>query len=196
MSEEQRGPVPGDDRRRGRGRYVRNQIIIWVVVAVVVVVLAFVLASVVPTWWAQRMGDLSDGSIFRSGMWGVLFGVVFTAVPLMILLRTVRRWKGWKLPLTFIVLAVITALPNLFTAWIVWGTSRTAHRAERTLDVDAPYFTAATLWGVVLGVVVAVGLELLWRSWRRRGKRLKTLKGADAGIGEHGEALRPLPPTD
>jgi hypothetical protein len=169
-------PDAGAERPPADRRSLRTRIIVWVVLAMVLVALAGLAASAVPRWWAQQMGSLSNGGLARSTWWGLAFGLVFTLLPTVVIAKTVRRWKGWKAPLVWLVVGVVLAAPNLFTLWIVVGTSRAAHAAERTLDVDAPYFAAATAWGALAGLLLGIGAELLWRSWRRRGKQLKQLK--------------------
>lgn len=173
---------------------LRNRIILWVVLAIVLVGLAALAASAVPRWWAQQMGSLSDGGLARSAWWGLAFGFVFTLLPTVVIAKTVRRWKGWKAPVTWAVVAVVLAAPNLFTLWIVVGTSRAAHAAERTLDVDAPFFTAATAWGALLGLLLGIGAEMLWRSWRRRGQQLKQLR--DSGVTPPGRTPRKVKQSD
>ncbi|QAY69124.1 hypothetical protein [Xylanimonas protaetiae] len=181
------GGAVDPERRRAK---VRNRIILWVALALVLLAGAAVAASAVPRWWSQQMGELSDGGLVRSALWGLAFGFVFTFLPALVISRTVRRWKGWKAPLIWIAVAIVLAAPNLFTAWIVFGTSGAAHGAERTLDVRAPYFTAWTGVGAVLGLVVAVGGDIFWRSWRRRGKKLKELRDGEAP----GGGTPPAPP--
>ena len=161
-------------------RAQRNRIILWAVLAVVLVLLVLVAASVVPRWWAQTVGRLANGGLARSAWWGIVIGFVFAVLPATLLLRLARRWKGWKAPLALVVGAAILAAPNLFTLWVVVGTTRSAHAAQRTLDVQAPYFAGLTAWGVVLGVLVAIGIDLLWRSWRHRGKELKQMRAGHA----------------
>ncbi|WP_425956047.1 hypothetical protein [Xylanimonas sp. McL0601] len=164
-------PVPPETRRSRR-----NRIIVWAVVAAVLLVLVILAESVVPRWWAETIGGLSDGGPARSGWWGFAIGFVSAALAVAVLARTARRWTGWKVPLALLIAGVILAAPNLFTLWIVVGTTRSAVAAERTLDVQAPNFTALTAWGAALGVVVAVTGEVLWRSWRRRGKAIKVMR--------------------
>lgn len=196
MSTVQPVPVPDDGAEQASQARasLRTRIILWVVLAIVLVVLVALAASAVPRWWAQQMGSLSDGGLARSAWWGLAFGFVFTFLPALVVAKTVRRWKGWKAPLIWVVVAVVLAAPNLFTLWIVVGTSRAAHAAERTLDVDAPYFAAATAWGALLGLLLGVGAEVLWRSWRRRGKQLKQLR--DTGVTPPGKAPRKVRPPD
>ena len=47
---------------------------------------------------------------------------------------------------------------------------------ERIFDVEAPGFRAATAWGVIIGVVLAIGVGyFIWR-YRRRGRQLREIK--------------------
>lgn len=197
MSDEPRGTRHDDVARDGapasKGRSVGRRIVAWLILLVVLVVLALVAASMLPRWWGQFTGNLSDGGLWRSVWWGLAFGFLFTYLPVLVLVALFRRWRHWKAPVFLLVLAVVLALPNLMTLWIVFGTNEAAHDAERTWSTTAPYFAAMTGWGALAGVVIGITTELLWRSWRRRGRRLKALRRADAGVGEHGEALRPLP---
>ena len=82
----------------------------------------------------------------------------------------VRR-RSWRLRAWLLAGAVLLALPNLFTLGIVLGTGSAAHAGERTLDVEGPYFRAATLAGAVLGVLAVVGVRSLWYSRRRHKQR-------------------------
>ena len=82
----------------------------------------------------------------------------------------VRR-RSWRLRAWLLAGAVLLALPNLFTLGIVLGTGSAAHAGERTLDVEGPYFRAATLAGAVLGVLAVVGVRSLWYSRRRHRQR-------------------------
>ncbi len=178
-------PDAGAERPAKAPRALRNRIILWTVLVVVLLGLAFLGATTVPRWWAQQVGGLSDGSLARSAWWGLAFGFVFTFLPVLVVAKAVRRWKGWRAPVTWVCVAVALAAPNLFTLWIVVGTSRAAHAAERTLDVSAPYFVAATAWSALLGVLAALASEVLWRSWRRRGRALKQLRDGDTPPAVH-----------
>ena len=179
MTAEQARPEEhGPDERHPeeRRRAVRNRVILWVVLAVVLVLLLLLASAFVPRWWAQTVGGLVDSSFGRGLAWGLGIGVVFSLLPVLLVARAIRRWKGWKGPVVLAVVAAILAAPNLFTLWVVVGTSSAAHAAERTMDVNAPWFRGASLGGVIIGLVVGIAIELLWRGWRHRGKELKAAR--------------------
>ena len=68
-----------------------------------------------------------------------------------------------------VILAVVTAIPNLLTLTIVLGTSNAAHAGERTLDTSAPGFRGATALGAIIAVVlVALLVFVVVRRSRRR----------------------------
>ncbi|MEE2032128.1 hypothetical protein [Rhodococcus chondri] len=151
------------------------------VVAVLVVVIAyFVLAAFVPRWWAQRIAGLAEGGISRGILWGLVFGVLCTAVPLVLLAWTwqVRGWRfhrGLQVPLSII--ALLVAVPNLMTLSIVLGNGNAAHAGERILDVDAPGFRGASLVGAIIGVLVFVLFLVGVARYRKRGRDLRRARG-------------------
>lgn len=150
--------------------------LIWLGIGVAVVALYLILASFLPRWWAQRMGDLVGGSFALGVWWGLFLGALFTAIPIMIAWLTLRREMPWKLRLIIIGVAVLLAAPNLLTLSVVAGGRAAAHAGERILDVEAPAFRGATLAGALIGAAIAVGLMLLLTAYRRRGRKIKELE--------------------
>ena len=146
-------------------------------VSAVALALVIVFAvTVVPRWWAQRVGDMVDGSMTAGVMLGLLFGAVFTVLPMLALWLGVRLRRNWKRSGLCLLAAFLLASPNLATLGIVLGNGNAAHAGERILDVDGPGFRAATLVGAIVAVLAVAGLGYLAFSRRRmrlRGDRMR-----------------------
>ncbi|MGY4098619.1 permease [Nocardia sp. R16R-3T] len=149
----------------------RNRIIALLLVAAVVLVASyFLLAAFIPRWWGQRIADLAHGSFAKGIGWGLMFGTLCTAVPLVLLLIAPLVWRrryGRYLAAVAAVAAVVTAIPNLMTLTIVLGDGNGAHAGQRILDVDAPGFRGATLVGAIVAVALVLGAGFLVTRWRR-----------------------------
>lgn len=157
-------------------RSLRRRVVIGLVVLVVAVGGYFLAASVIPRWWAQRVGGLVDGRMTVGSLAGVVSGFAFTFLPLCALWAGVRFRKGWRRAVRFVALAALLAAPNLTLLGIVFGHSNAAHAGERILDVEGPGFRGASLIGAVLGGLVFLAvlyLALSRRSNRRRAKLLR-----------------------
>lgn len=88
----------------------------------------------------------------------------------------VRNRRGGKpLAIGTVVLALITAIPNLLTLTVVLGTSNAAHAGQRTLDTSAPGFRGATLLGALIALALFALLVFL------RTRRTRRLRAVDAG---------------
>lgn len=167
-----------DDAPRAQPNWQRR-FTIAVVVAVVLVLAWFAAAAVIPRWWAQRVGNVVDGSLTTGALYGLFMGFVFTLVPLLLLLAVIRwrtrdrTWLGW---LGWILLVLLLALPNLMTLGIVLGISDAAHAGDRTLDVRGPGFRLWSLIGAILGGLAVFGAIYLVRSRRASRKRATALR--------------------
>ncbi|MEV4241288.1 MULTISPECIES: permease [unclassified Nocardia] len=151
----------------------RTRIIGAVAVIVVLIIAYFILAAFIPRWWAQRIAELVSGSFSKGIGWGLIYGLLGTAIPVFLLLFAALIWKrraGKFIAGAAALLALIIAIPNLMTLSIVLGESSAAHAGQRILDVDAPAFRGASLVGAIVAVVVflAVAGLLAWRRWQRR----------------------------
>jgi glucan phosphoethanolaminetransferase (alkaline phosphatase superfamily) len=146
--------------------------LLWAGGLVLVFLVAVVITSAtVPRWWAQRVGDQVDGSITQGTTLGLVYGFVFTFLPLIAILLILRWRRTWKALLGAALLGIVLALPNLMTLSIVVGRGNAAHAGDRTLDVDAPAFRGASLVGAIAaGLLVAFILYLLWSRDRAREK--------------------------
>jgi len=127
---------------------------------VVLVLAVIVVSATVPRWWAHRVGDQVDGSITQGTTLGLVYGFVFTFLPIAAIVLILRWRRTWKTILAAVLIGVVLALPNLMTLSIVVGRGNAAHAGDRTLDVDAPAFRGASL----VGAIVA-GLLLVFIGW-------------------------------
>ena len=127
---------------------------------VVLVLAVIVVSATVPRWWAHRVGDQVDGSITQGTTLGLVYGFVFTFLPIVAIVLILRWRRTWKTILAAVLIGVVLALPNLMTLSIVVGRGNAAHAGDRTLDVDAPAFRGASL----VGAIVA-GLVLVFIGW-------------------------------
>ena len=135
--------------------------LVWAGGLLIVFVLAVLVASAtVPRWWAHRVGDQVDGSITQGTTLGLVYGFVFTFLPIVAIVLLLRWRRTWKTIVAAILIGVLLALPNLMTLSIVVGRGNAAHAGDRTLDVDAPAFRGASL----VGAIVA-GLLLVFVGW-------------------------------
>lgn len=162
------GKPPVDWRRRG----------ILALVGLLAAVIVYLFAvSVLPRWWAHRIGDRVDDSMTAGIVTGILLGGVLTLGALWIGRLAVRRHRPWRTRGLLALAALVVASPNLTTLGIVIGNGGAAHAGERTLDVRAPGFRGATLVGAVIGVVAFVGLQYLLASRRSRRREIDRLRG-------------------
>ncbi len=164
MSEAQAARPP----QRGNGPNWTRRAIIAIVAALLVVVIVAVSYAALPRWWAQRAGDQVDGSLSTGVVIGFMYGFLCTLLPVFVLAFVYRffrrRLLAWVIGGTF---ALLLAAPNLITLWIVVGTGNAVHAADRTLDVEAPWFRG----GMLIGAAVAVAFIVYVVVVRRRGRR-------------------------
>lgn len=159
-------------------------------IAVAVLIAVYLAASAfLPRWWAQVVGRQVDGSMGQGTAWGLFYGFLFTLVPVLVVAQMRRRWAStWKAKVILVVVALLLALPNWLTLWIVLGASDAAHAGERILDVDAPGFRAATLMGAIAGLLIGLVLTFtgVWVRRRRRtfAEREAALAAREAALGE------------
>ncbi|MFC5676161.1 hypothetical protein [Aeromicrobium endophyticum] len=156
-------------------RWVRRIVLIIVLIGVAYVVY-LMSAAFFPRWWAQRVADQVDGSVTRGTTWGLFYGVVFTAVPLLLLAQVRRGFFSWAWRGIVALVAIALAAPNWLTLSVVAGNSNAAHAGERIMDVDAPGFRAATLVGALVGAVLVIGFTVVTMRLKNRRNEVKRLK--------------------
>ncbi|MEE2060628.1 hypothetical protein [Rhodococcus artemisiae] len=164
--------------RAGMKPWLKKTIAV-VVTLLVLVITYFVLAAFLPRWWAQRIAGLAEGGFSRGILWGLLFGILCTAIPLVLLVWVwqVRGWKfGRGVQIALTVVALVVAIPNLMTLSVVLGGGNAAHAGERIMDVDAPGFRGASLVGAIIGVLVFALLVVAVVRYRKRGKDLRAAR--------------------
>ncbi|MFW0790674.1 hypothetical protein [Gordonia sp. CPCC 205333] len=176
-------PPAGESFGDKVNRFARKFAIILVAIGLAVITY-FILANFLPQWWAQRIANRVEGK-FSSGIWsGLTLGFICTLLPIVfVALAVVNRKKLKNIPsLGFVLLAVITAIPNLLTLSIVVGRTSGAYRGQNILDISAPGFRGAGLWGTIIAVIVGVIVcYYIWR-FRRRGRDLRKAKATNAEL--------------
>jgi hypothetical protein len=159
-------------------------------VLAVVVVTVLIASATVPRWWAHRVGAQVDGSIAQGTTLGLLYGFVFTLLPIAAIVLILRWRRTWKTILVALAIGVLLALPNLMTLSIVLGRGNAAHAGDRTLDVDAPAFRGASLAGAIAaGLLLAFIGYLLWSRDRAHSGARRARKELEA-------SQKPPPDTD
>lgn len=154
--------------KRARGRRLASALVAFVLVALA----AWFAVSVLPRWWSHEIGDQVQGDLTTGALLGFMYGFLAAVLPLAVLavvFRFFRRSvKAWLIGGA---VALLLAAPNLVTLGIALGRGDAAHAADRTLDVEAPYFRGGMLIGVVLALVLAGAWLSQTRSRRRERRR-------------------------
>ncbi|HTJ67101.1 MAG TPA: hypothetical protein VL551_06185 [Actinospica sp.] len=168
-------PATGPAHARKQRNWKRT-LILAAVALVLLVAGYFILSAFIPRWWAQRIGSAVHGSFTSGTLLGLTIGFACTLVPLLVLTLALRPRTRWKLRITWLVLALVLAAPNLCTLSVVVGNGSGAHAGQRTMDVDAPAFRGASLIGVLVGAALYAILMyfILRRRPGRRGKEKQT----------------------
>lgn len=148
------------------GRDWKRTLLLGAVALALFIIAYFILSAFIPRWWSQQIGRAVDGSISTGTLLGLCLGFVFTVVPLAVLTLALRPHTTWKLRLTWFIVALVLAFPNLCTLSVVAGNGSGAHAGERTMDVNAPGFRGGTLVGAL--VALAIYLFVLYLILRRR----------------------------
>ena len=141
---------------------------LWAGIGLVLFVLAVLVTSAtVPRWWAHRVGEQVDGSITQGTTLGIVYGFVFTFLPIVAIVLILRWRRTWKTIAAALAVGIVLALPNLMTLSIVIGRGNAAHAGDRILDVEAPAFRGGTLAGAVVAGLLIAFIAYLMVSRRR-----------------------------
>ncbi len=154
--------------------------IILILVALLVAVAAyFILGAILPRWWSDVIAGQIRRDLGASVLVGMFYGFVFTFIPLLVAWQATRKSVTWPWKIAIVLVAVAIATPNLLTAGIVFGSTESAHAGQRTLSVDAGFFTTWTAVSAIAALLIFIAVTVLWALWRRRGKQMKVLKQAE-----------------
>ncbi len=169
-------PQPTREAPPARGRSWKRWLAYTAILVGVVIVGGWIGAAFIPRWWSHRIADQVNGSIPAGITFGLVYGFLFTILPLLVMVWAVRRRRSWKAWLVFFAAAVFLALPNLFTLGIVLGRGNAAHAGDRTLDVEAPGFRGGTLAGAILAALCVLAVGWLVRSRRNAHREVDRLR--------------------
>jgi MFS family permease len=166
-----------------------------VVIAVAVVIVAWavylILASFVPRWWALSIGRQVNGRLSTGILLGLIYGTVFTFLPLLVLAQAFRRALGWKIKVGLIIAAILLSIPNLMTLSIAVGRSRAALAGDVIMDVQAPGFRYASLCGAIFGAALGLAVIAVVLVLERRGDELKVLRARVEQLEAELDAAKP-----
>jgi MFS family permease len=161
----QNPPAPEKSTRFGRAALITLGVIALVLVGF------WFSVSVLPRWWSHQVGAQVDGDLTTGGVLGFMYGFLATLLPLLVLGMVFRYWRGsvWAW-IVGAAIALLLAAPTLITLGIVLGNGSAAHAAERTLDVEAPWFRGGMAIGVASALLLAgfLGYSILSRHRARR----------------------------
>jgi hypothetical protein len=164
---------------RGGEPTLQRRILIGVILLGAAILLYFIVKAIVPRWWAQRVGDVVDGSLTVGALFGVFVGFVFVAIPLLTAWAVIRwrpQHRTWQAWLGWIVVVAVLAAPNLMTLNIVIGNGNGEHAGDRTLDTEAPGFRVWSVIGAIAGIAVVGWMVYLARSRRASRQRVAKLR--------------------
>lgn len=184
-------PLTAEQRER-RKTIIRFAIFI-VVGALLTVLLYFLLSAFIPRWWSQLVGRQVAGRISTGILLGLIYGGIFTFLPLIVLGQARHRAFSWRAKAVIVLVAAALTAPNLMTLGIAIGTSPAAQAGDRVLDVTAPGFRYASRWGVVLGGVAALIVITVSILWERRSRELTLLRARVDQLHKELPAALPLP---
>lgn len=173
MTEPATSPVPSRKSGSSAGRKARVALVVF---AATLLVMWFAV-SVLPRWWSQRVGDQVHGDLTTGAILGFMYGFFAMLLPLAVLALVYRFWrrsvKAWVIGG---LLALLLASPNLITLGIAVGPGDSAHAADRTLDVEAPYFRGGMVIGAGVALALATYFGWVLMSRRRADKRANAPK--------------------
>ncbi len=161
--------------------------------------LYFVVRLFMPVWWATRISDQTQGSLTSGIVLGLVYGFVFTFVPLLIARQARYKKVSWPWKAVIVLAAVLVAIPNLLTLSIYANSSAAAAKARNMIDINATWFPSWSIGGAITGLVLFIGIAAFWHLWHSRGQKVKAMKSEmkarnrDRGTTDHHVA--PLPPT-
>jgi hypothetical protein len=153
---------------------LQRRLVTGLVVAGVLVAVLLIGAAFLPRWWAQRIGDQVQGSIVAGTIAGLVYGFVFTLLPLALLWAAFRIFGSWRARVASFGAIVLLAAPNLLTLGIVLGSGSGAHAGDRILDVEGPGFRGGSFFGALAAVALLGGLWYLLRSRRQAWARARS----------------------
>ena len=97
---------------------------------VLLAIVYFVVRLFLPVWWATRIGNQTQGSITSGILLGLIYGFVFTFVPLLIAWQARYKKVSWPWKSVIVLVAVLVAIPNLLTLSIYANSSSSATKAR------------------------------------------------------------------
>src|SRR4029453_3101007 len=134
------------------------KIILFLVAFLFSVAAYFLLGAILPRWWADVVAGQIRRDLGASVLVGMFYGFVFTFIPLVVAWQATHKAVSWPWKIVILLAAVAIAPPNLLTAGIVFGSTESAHAGQRTLSVDAGFFTTWTaISAVAAGCVFGGG---------------------------------------
>jgi hypothetical protein len=161
------GPAPAAGSAHAReGGDWRTTLLVGGITLVLLIAAHFILGALVPRWWSQRVGSAVNGDSAMGTALGLFIGFAFTLFPLFVLTFALRPRTPWAIRATYLKIGLILALPNLCTLGTETGIGGAALAGRRTMDLDAPAFSGASLAGALIaaGVYLAGVLLFLRRS--------------------------------
>lgn len=189
----ERPPKPRTPAQLERRNTIVRFAVFVLVGAILTVLLYFLLSALIPRWWSQLVGRQVSGRISNGILLGLIYGFVFSFLPLIVLAQARHRAFSWPAKGLIVLIAAVLTAPNLMTLGIAIGTSPAAQAGDRTMDVTAPGFRYASLWGVVLGTLAAVVVVTVSILWERRSRELKLLRARVDQLEQELPPALPLP---
>lgn len=158
---------------------------------IVAIAVYLILAAFVPRWWALSIGRQVNSRLGTGILLGLIYGSVFTFLPLLVLAQVGRRSLGWKVKIALVIAAVLLAIPNLMTLSVVLGRSRAALAGDVIMDVQAPGFRYASLCGAIFGALVGLAVIAVVLIFERRGDELQLLRARVDQLQDELAAVKP-----
>ena len=143
---------------------------------VLLVIVYLVVRLFLPVWWATNIGNQTQGSVTSGIILGLVYGFIFTFVPLLVVWQARYKKVSWPWKAAIVLVAVLLAIPNLLTLSIYANSSSSAAKARSMIDISATWFPSWSIGGAAAALVLFVGIAAFWHLWHARGKKMKAMK--------------------